>query len=84
MIKELGEGGYGTVKLAVRKLLDREEFFAVKVLDKKKLKRKRNYIIVDGSNINIHWFIFIFLNINKLKNKNNNTINNYKFIYKIM
>lgn len=45
LIKELGEGGYGTVKLAVRKLLDREEYFAVKVLDKKKLKRKRNYII---------------------------------------
>lgn len=54
MIEELGRGGFGIVKKAVRRLLDREEYFAIKILNKMKLKRNRKITVDDeGSILNI-------------------------------
>ena len=41
LIKLLGQGSFGKVKLCVRKLLDREDKFAVKIFKKHILKRKK-------------------------------------------
>lgn len=41
MIKLLGRGSFGKVKLGVRKLLDKEDNFAVKIFKKHILKRKK-------------------------------------------
>lgn len=51
--KKLGEGAYGKVKLAKKK--DTEDKFAIKILKKSLLKRKREFI-KDGDG----WIFIIF------------------------
>lgn len=51
MIEELGRGGFGVVKKAVRRLLDREEYFAVKILNKMKLKKNRKITVDEEGSI---------------------------------
>ena len=40
-VKEIGKGSFGKVKLAVRRILDKEDYFAIKVFKKRVLRRKK-------------------------------------------
>ena len=43
LISNLGQGAFGKVTLAIKKTDEKEEKFAIKILKKSFLKRKREY-----------------------------------------
>ena len=54
LIKNLGSGAFGKVKLGVKKILDIEEFYAVKIFKKSILKRRREIVRDENGKASFH------------------------------
>ena len=49
-MQDLGSGAFGKVKLAIKQVLNEEKKFAVKIMKKSSLMKKREFFVdIDGS-----------------------------------